>query len=279
MNRKILITILISVGIFMVGCSNKQVSNDTSSQEGTKTEVQQPVDTNTTKDQTTKETTSKNTSEKKYKITKEVCKIKNVIINYPQINGLSDINKQSTINKLIKDEAQAYISNGVEDNLNLEIDYKITLANANVLSIQYSGLANLEQAAHPSHVFYTTNIDMNNGKIIKLNDLLKVNESLVNSFKKGKLVHHITFDDEKDNIEYESNIKESVNNIGNTELLSQFEKSDSKEKMSESGASFYLTEDSIGISIGVGHAAGDHVEYEMKYTDIKNNKNTNNKVW
>jgi hypothetical protein len=279
MNRKILIIILISVEILMVGCSNKQASNYTSSQEGTKTEVQQPADTNTTKNQTTKETTSKNTNEKKYKITKEVYKIKNVIINYPQINGLSNVSKQSAINKLIKDEAQAYISNGVEDNLNLEIDYKITLSNENVLSIQYSGLAILEQAAHPSHLFYTTNIDMNTGKTIKLTDLLKVNESLVNSFKKGKLVHNITFDDEKDKLQYESNIKESVNNIGNNELLSQFEKSDSKEKMSESGASFYLTEDSIGISIGVGHAAGDHVEYEMKYTDVKNNKNTNNKIW
>ncbi|MBD7911465.1 MULTISPECIES: DUF4163 domain-containing protein [Clostridium] len=277
MNRKKLtaILILIFTGIFMIGCANKQISNDTDSKEGIKTEVQQPVDTNTTK-----ETTSKNTSEKKYKITKEVYKIKNVIINYPQISGLSDINKQSTINKLIKDGAEAYISNGVEDNLNLEINYKITLSNENVLSIQYSGVANLEQAAHPTNVFYTTNIDMNNGKIIKLTDLLKVNENLANSFKKGKLVCYTTFDNEKDTVEYQSNIKELVNNMDNNELISQFEKADSKEKMiSEYVAFCYLTEDSIGISIGVGHSAGDHVEYEMKYADLRNNKNTNNKIW
>lgn len=33
----------------------------------------------------------------------------------------------------------------------------------------------------------------------------------------------------------------------------------------------YLTADSLGISIGVSHALGDHAEFEIRYEEIKDN--------
>ena len=41
----------------------------------------------------------------------------------------------------------------------------------------------------------------------------------------------------------------------------------------------YLTKDSLGISISVGHATGDHAEFEIKYQDIANNLKVENEVW
>ncbi|MDS0527618.1 DUF4163 domain-containing protein [Clostridium sp. SHJSY1] len=281
MNRKILITMLISVGIFMVGCSNKQASNDTNSQERTKTEAQQSVDDSTTKDKTTNETKSTNTSKEKLETTKEMYKNKKVTIYYPQIKGLSDSNKQSNINKMIKDGALSYVSKGVEDNLTLDINYKITLLNSKAVSIQYSGVANFASSMHPDNVFYTTNIDLNNEKIMKLSDLVKVDKNLVNSFRKGKFIPYVHTEDAKTEEEYRANINNIVSTtMDDNSLLSDFQKSDVKEEMMNiPTTSCYLTEDSIGISINVPHAVGDHVEFEMKYADIKNNKNANNKIW
>ena len=41
----------------------------------------------------------------------------------------------------------------------------------------------------------------------------------------------------------------------------------------------YFTSDSLGISVSVSHAIGDHAEFEIKYQDLKGNIKTENEIW
>ena len=41
----------------------------------------------------------------------------------------------------------------------------------------------------------------------------------------------------------------------------------------------YLTKDSLGISVSVSHAEGDHAEFEIRFSDIKDNIKSENEVW
>lgn len=41
----------------------------------------------------------------------------------------------------------------------------------------------------------------------------------------------------------------------------------------------YFTNDSLGISIGVIHALGDHAEFEIKYEELKEVIKNENEIW
>jgi hypothetical protein len=102
---------------------------------------------------------------------------KEIKLNYPQINGLSDRNRQEKINELIKGEAIKvlnYYENAGEE-VSLGINYDITWMGTNLLSIQYSGVEYINGAAYPINLFYTTNIDIYNVNKVKLADFVNIN--------------------------------------------------------------------------------------------------------
>lgn len=183
----------------------------------------------------------------------------NISIEYPVVSGLSDEVNQKKINELIKAEAlKVYNTYYCEDrdylgHLNLDIEYTISLENEYILSIQYYGLGNLENAPHPHKLFYTTNIDMMMGNRLRLVDLVNIEEELINMFISGKFEPLCQVQDEFDLGYYGSydGAEESFINADNMESVFS-----------------YLTNDSLGISIPVSHAIGGHAEFEIKYKDI-----------
>ncbi len=208
-----------------------------------------------------------------YEITQASYIDKDIKVSYPQITGLVDANKQEKINELIKKEALEILDyyKDVEEEVSLEIKYNIKWKGTNLLSIQYTGLGNIEGAAYPNNLFYTTNIDMNNYKKIKLTDCININEAFEKKVKEGK---YVPWDDELNSaIEL---IKENINSYS---LVDEFSNADSISKENMYNLFSYFTKDSLGISIGILHVIGDHAEFEIKYEDIKDEIKTENEMW
>lgn len=201
-----------------------------------------------------------------YILTTETYSNMKIKIEYPQLKNLGDDNKQDQINQIIKEEAYGYLSNFSKDELDaweLDIRYHVTLESRNILSIQYSGFNYFDSAAYPMNDFYTTNIDLNKGEGINFADVFTLNGNFIYQIKKGKLVSEM---------EEASFI---LDDFSENEWLEHFQKIDS----SESTIYFYFTEDSVGYSLEVNHAVGDHAEFELKYADIISNVNKNSVLW
>jgi hypothetical protein len=215
-------------------------------------------------------------NETKYKISEKTYQKRNskleCKIKYPQIFGLSDHDKQKKINNTLKEEALKALRyyREWEGSLDLDIEYKVVLKKTNVLSIQYSGMGLVSTAAHPNNLFYTTNINIRTGKRVRLIDIVKIDKDFANEFFTGEF--KALWPQQDDSLQY----------LSNEEIQQDFEEADSLDNIGtdkQSDVFSYLTNDSLGISISVAHAIGDHAEFEIKYRDLKDNMKTKNDIW
>jgi len=200
-------------------------------------------------------------SQGSYKIVSETYdNNKGTKINYPQITDLSDAEKQKGLNEIIKNEAlkgNNYYKD-VDGDVTIDINYKIVCQEPELISIIYSGVGNVSGAAHPSNLFYTTNLDITNIKNLRLNDIVNINDDFVNMLINGSF--------KAINSKYEAEYKSEINMLTLEDWKKRLLAADPSDKM---GSEFsYMTKDSLGISIGVMHALGDHTEFEIKYKDI-----------
>ncbi|ROR23416.1 uncharacterized protein DUF4163 [Mobilisporobacter senegalensis] len=212
--------------------------------------------------------------ENSYEIIEGTYEEKEVKIKYPQVSNLKNNSKQNEINELIKERALKVLNDyeGYTDKLTLDIAYDIKYKDAGLLSVAFMGVGYVEGGAHPSNIFYTANIDMKDGKILKLSDVFKINEKFIQKLKKGKYVP------------YESDLKleneiiaNELNMYSNDNLISYLKKAD-EVKNNELYAFSYFTKDSLGVSINVPYAIGDHMELEIKYKELDGLR-TNHAIW
>ncbi|WP_159102384.1 DUF4163 domain-containing protein [Caldalkalibacillus mannanilyticus] len=202
-------------------------------------------------------------------------------IYYPQIENMGDSHKQNQLNELIKREALAIIDQYDPEPLgdsdiqisedSLELDYKIMLKNDYILSIQYLGWTYTKGAAHPSNLFFTTNIDIVNEKLVRLSDLVIIDE---NFLKKLKEAQYIPFDPDL-NLEELGVLDEYP--LSDDQLIRYFKNPDTSDIYNDTKS--YITEDALGISLPFPRALGDHAEYELKFTDIIENIRQENELW
>lgn len=286
MNKKLKIALLIAASIFTVACTNNQMTKTTSTKDNMQSSrVEQnkkpgtaSVDENTTSSKENENKSaaqSSNGSTRIYSITQNVYKNKNITVNYPEITNLGDANKQSTINQLIKNDVLAYINRNIAEDSNLELKFNVKLQTPDLLSIQYLGVASAPNAAHPSNIFYTTNISIRDAKKLRLSDLVNVDVNLANAFKKGQYVDsgsNYTKEEQAQIIKYVND------NISTNDLIKYFNGADSPdvENINPSSTFSYLTKDSIVISTNVPHALGDHAEFSIPYKNIQSNINEKN---
>lgn len=188
-------------------------------------------------------------SASKMNIVKDTYSEGKVIINYPQFENKNDKEEIKTLNKLIEDEALKIMNQyDINDLSGLEIDYEISFCNEKIMSIKYSGLGNVKKAVYPNNIFYTSNIDTQNQAILKLSDVVDVDETFLDKFK-------------GDNF---SAVRSEQ--IGFLEDLSMEELNN---KLASNN--FYISESALGISVEVIHVLGDHAEYEIEYTNLDDN--------
>lgn len=208
-----------------------------------------------------------------YVIENESYKKEGVSIKYPQINKLGDDANQNKINKIIKSEAFT-VMNLYEDtdDSTIEIDFKITWKSKNLISIQYYGSGFSKGAAYPVDLLYTINIDISKGSKLRMKDYINIDNNFVDKFRKYKVKNPDINQASEGAFEY------ILDTYSVDDLLKYFDGADS----SYSNSAFvfsYFTKDSLGISIEVPNAVGDHAEIELEYKDIKENIKEDNMVW
>ncbi len=186
-------------------------------------------------------------------------------IRYPQIAGLTDSAQQDRINERIKDGAlmglHYYEYVMPEDEVSVEVDYRVSYSDLNLISIVYSGVGNVVGAAHPSNLFYASNLRMSTGESIRLTDFIEINEDVLNKLVNGAF----------------QPVNKELSAL-HTEELGLFPAEEWGKRLmgadpeAEIGSEYsYFTEKSLGISLGVTHVGGDHAEYEIPYEDIWDN--------
>ena len=215
-----------------------------------------------------------------YGLTKSTYIDKGIKISYPQITNLENGPKQDNLNTIIKTEALKGLNfyKVLDKNLNLEIDYKVTSQGSNLLSIQYSGLGYLKDSAYPNNLFYTTNIDINKEKKTRLKDFININMVFVEKFRKG---NYKSWSQEL-NQEVKTAIVDELNNTNDDSLINFFNNADSLDDIGlkeQNNIFTYFTEDSLGVSIGVHHALGDHAEFEIGYKDLGDLIKKDSNIW
>lgn len=187
----------------------------------------------------------------------------NIIISYPQIYEIGDIDLQDNINKTISTEALKILNFYENENLEefkLNIYYEIVLANETLMSIQYFGFASGEDYPHCHKLFYTTNIDLKNGKKLRLKDIVEVNTEFASLF----LNEDFEYDGPLASDE-SSCIHDTYTDLNM--LLQDFTEADTMEQMLIYS---YMTHDSLGISMETQHAIGGYAKFKIPYKNIEN---------
>lgn len=178
-----------------------------------------------------------------------------ISISYPKILKTG----YEKINDIILDYVEEIFSKeGVTnaEDYSIDLKYNVELFNNDYLSITFQGLWNLKSAAHPIDYFDSITIDIKNNKIVSLGDVLKIDNSLVDTvrieFKKQirkglsqKLCMPL------------SEVPEEVEN-----LLDDYDDYSLMSFIYESH--FYLKDNLVYISVYLPHAIGDHFEIYIK---------------
>ena len=139
------------------------------------------------------------------------------------------------------------------------VDYRVTSYTDDILSIVFEGMINLKQSAHPTHVFFTLNIDLKNEQIIHFEDRYVVDDALYDTFAEYA---------QKDLMEMAQSDVWPENWDSFSEMFC------SKESFlnaitSANASHFYFTEQGVGISYPVAHVMGDHLETVIPYSELK----------
>lgn len=183
---------------------------------------------------------------------------KNILIEYPSLK--TDFSEQNLeiINELIKTEAiklgsaYDYVYEVKDYNyLELKLNYEIKFLSDSYLSIVYKGLVNPWWANHPTHLFYTSNIDLNNEKHIRLEDMVRVDDQFLKLFKEVIENHQA---------EPYPGVDIYFNRFSDDEILKYLKSSDNLDCSSKNyyGVFSYFTDKDICVAYPVPYAVGNH---------------------
>ncbi|NFN18514.1 DUF4163 domain-containing protein [Clostridium botulinum] len=274
----LILTLVLSVGL--ISCADQKASSNNikednevssevnneiiSNKEDKVEDSQKALDINKDKE------SSKNLKEKsnEYELVSKNYNKNNVKINYPEIKKFNDDKKLKSINKYLKESALKVLDDYVKEDPNLEavnlnVNYDVKFKNEKYISIVYNGEVNVKGTAYPSSIFYTTNVDLESGNIIRLSDYFNVND-ILNKLKDPKNIKVIA-----ENDELAAAQKDFILNIGNDNLINMVKNADfhevnTKIESPKDGVYSYFDKDGVVISLQVNHAIGDHAEFKLK---------------
>lgn len=244
MNKKLFGLLLILFTLFLAACNG----------EGSKKTNEEMVETEQKSDSY------------EYDIVTVTYHEENVVVEYPKLTNYHDEEKQEAINELIKTAAvkpyqDTIASLDSDQKYEAEGSFEIKLKNEKILSIAYTSYNNITPSAHPYHLFFTTNIDLNTGKQLFLTDFVsEIDNDFIHTLKEAKYVGDIES-------EYEQNIRNMAFGLyeNDEKLISELTRS----QEGTNGIYVYVTEGALGISMPVAHVAGDHAEFEISIQKLK----------
>jgi hypothetical protein len=195
-----------------------------------------------------------------YQVTSQTYTDREISISYPELSGMSDAEKQKTLNQLIRAEALSILEDYVEtelEKLTVKLDYAIVRQDANLLSVRFNGRRFLKGTAYPTRFVQSVNLNIQSGRKLRLPEVVQLDEQFVAIVKNGRMnaVDGGTFEKLR---------------LDDKRLLKAFLQADSATSTENPSRAFsYFTQDAIGISISVIHALGDQVEFELPLVELK----------
>lgn len=143
----------------------------------------------------------------------------------------------------------------LQDRLNIR--YDIMRNDPRFLSILYTADFYSPYAAHPTQLTYTTNIDLQNYKRLKLSDFIQVNDFFIDEF-----IYWEPAANDMNDPQLIQGIRNYIRGLGREVLIRGFNTADIIGSDNLLGIFSYLKPSKIGISISVPNYLGDHAEFE-----------------
>lgn len=201
-------------------------------------------------------------------ITKErIFRNNGTVVSYPFIVSGDSERKIDSLNEIILGDvnkildiysADAFASPAGESDFfpadTLHIRYDIMRNDAFYLSIFYTADFYSPYGAYPTQMVYTTNIDLQNERRIKLSDITPVDDGFINDILSGTPVNT----DPK----YIRGIQDYFLGLGRETLRRGFNSADIIGPDNVLGIFSYLKPGILGISISLPIYLGNHAEYE-----------------
>ncbi|OJU14305.1 MAG: hypothetical protein BGN88_07760 [Clostridiales bacterium 43-6] len=197
-----------------------------------------------------------------YETVQTTYKKNKIVINYPQLVYMTDRRQQEEINALIKkyaiEGAKIFYGDDFEKSV-IQIDYRIIHNSPSLLSIEYKGVGSRD-GAYPNNLLYTTNIDMKTGKVLKLTDMVRIDDAFIRVLKSNK-TQPVTTD-----TELTAAHRDLFQGVSNEQLKEYLLTTDSFDgSMVYSG----LTHDTLRFTLPAIHALGDYAQYTIPLKEIK----------
>lgn len=188
-----------------------------------------------------------------------------IVIQYPQIDGMEDEEREKEINELIQNHAlemgyfepEKFITEDgtlVEDQLEKQMEYEITFLSGHMISILYQGEVTrylvrngVRDGWRFGYCMDGLTIDLDEVKELELSDFVEIDENFVKKIKEST---DILIAGGK--VDFSQDRKESLIEYDSDELLIEA----FTEKWE--GYDFCVAPDELIISVGIGSAAGDY---------------------
>jgi stress-induced morphogen len=210
----------------------------------------------------TKEEKSSKIEKETNQLTKTTYQNGNIIIHFPQLTGMENSTKEKQVNELLKNEITQFVHQYEKDDTALDMDYEVIMETKDTLSILYTGYYNVKGGAYPSHLLFTTNIDLRTADKMRLSDLVTIDEGFVEKFKTAPYFDRENSSPNEDKVHA---VKEYLNGINDSELMNAFKQADfSSATDNPYGIYSYFQGHSLVISIQVPHVIGDHAEFKLE---------------
>ena len=115
---------------------------------------------------------------------------------------------------------------------------------------------------YPTHLLFTTNVNLHSGEKIKLSDSVTINDHFIKRFKSAP---YIDRDPQASNKELATAVEEYVNSINPSVLIQGFNNADLPNlNGNQYGIFSYFQYGALIISMQVSHVIGDHAEFKIE---------------
>ena len=192
-----MLVVLACICVFTAGCMNQQqVENNYPptrqvEQKGTKDLTEQATPDSLQENGPMEEDASPVAQEEKvvsYQFKKSIYQNGHLTIYYPQLIEMEDGNKEQQINELLKKEVIKYVTQFEDDDATLNMDYQVIMNSQYTISILYTGDYSVSGGMYPTHLLFTTNVNIKDGEKIRLSDVVSINEMFIDTFKQSPYI-------------------------------------------------------------------------------------------
>ena len=170
-----------------------------------------------------------------------------------------DLDFDEYVEPIVKEIIEEYLYRmyGDFDDLDIELNSSITYLEENMVSIIFEGMGNRKMTVHPTNLFYSININLEDYTLLKLSDFYVIDDAFIKIYRE-----HF-----KDQVFPE--IKDLLDDMSDEELKELFLNADD----SMSRVRSYYTKDKVGITLDeLAHAIGDYIKIEIPKDELRNNQ-------